>query len=200
MYGFTLEKCRKRGVLTLEKCRNCSAPGVEGRGGEVKNDNIALVYQHKKTPTPQRLRESFYLKSVRYHCSECGELAVRQFHVGAGFYVLVILVVEECGVVYCYAFQTTVVWQSVGADGSFATAAHHVADMYVAPFRHAFSVLWNCDLAVVLFHAVFLVGISAFKDYRLVLDVSHHDVAHVDVLRLSASADAALEAQSGISA
>ena len=143
------------------------------------------------------MRESFYLKSVRYHCSECGELAVRQFHVGAGFYVLVLLVVEECGVVYCYAFQTAVARQSVGADGSFATAAHHVADMYVAPFRHAFSVLWNCDLAVVLFHAVFLVGISAFKYYRLVLDVSHHDVAHVDVLRLSASADAALEAQSG---
>lgn len=59
MYGFTLEKCRKRDVFTLEKCRNCSAPGVEGRGGKVKNDNIALVYQHKKTPTPQRLRESF---------------------------------------------------------------------------------------------------------------------------------------------
>ena len=52
----SVEKCM---VFTLEKCRNCSAPGVEGRGGEVKNDNIALVYQHKKTPTPQRLRESF---------------------------------------------------------------------------------------------------------------------------------------------
>ena len=36
MYGFTLEKGRKRGVFTLGKCRNCSAPGVEGRGGEVK--------------------------------------------------------------------------------------------------------------------------------------------------------------------
>ena len=36
MYGFTLGKCRKRDVFTLEKCRNCSAPEVEGRGGEVK--------------------------------------------------------------------------------------------------------------------------------------------------------------------
>ena len=30
------EKCRKMYGFTLEKCRNCSAPGVEGRGGEVK--------------------------------------------------------------------------------------------------------------------------------------------------------------------
>ena len=36
--------------------------------GKLKNDNIALVYQHKKTPTPQRLWESFYPKSVIRAC------------------------------------------------------------------------------------------------------------------------------------
>ena len=126
------------------------------------------------------------------------EFAVGQLDVRSLVDVLVLLGIEECGIGDGDVLQTVVAGQAMGADGSLCTAAGDVADMDVAPFRHAFGVLRYHNLALVLLHAVFLVGVGTFKDDCLVLDVGHYDVTHVDAFSLSATADAALEAQSGV--
>ena len=131
---------------------------------------------------------------------ECSELAVGEFHTVASIDVFILLGVEECGVVDGDVFEAGVARESVGADGGFGSSTNDVGEMDVVPLWHVFCILWDYGFAIVRLHAVALVGIGALEDDGFVFDVGHHDVANVDAFGFASSANAALEAESGVGA
>ena len=85
----------------------------------------------------------------------------------------------------------------MGGYGGLGVMAYHIGDVDVA---EVWSKRCRCGYGCIVLYLLSyrLVLIGAFKDYRLVLDVGHRDIADEDVLCLAATCDAALEAQTGI--